>query len=151
MFPDPYPYYQDIQLFDGRDLEGGILKNQLVLARDPEPDIEFWERHYFNVSQYSITSSCFEYWSKLKTVANPTGSFIDVPPAAVLGNIYNVDDPDEPVLGYFEVAGEEVIRTFSLPPLLVPHYYTWPCINFDRFCYDCLQLPESTYDRPEYW
>lgn len=145
------PTYQEIKIFSGGELRGGILKDEVVFTRDEFPDIEFRYRHYFNVSQYSLTRSAHEYWSHLKIVANPTGSFIDIPPAAVIGNMYNVSDPKEIVLGYFEVAAEEIIRVLTVPALLVPHYTRDPCREWKPFCYDCLLLPNSSYDVPDYW
>jgi hypothetical protein len=147
----PDPDYQNIQIFSSDNLSGGTLKGQLVLERDPLPDVQFWERHYFNVSQYSISKNSFDYWTKLKIVANPTGSFIDTPPAAVIGNVYSVNNKQEVVLGYFEVAAEEVARTFCLPPMMLPHYVYFPCVNGEDYCYNCLALPNSSYDRPDYW
>jgi hypothetical protein len=147
----PEPEYQEIKIFSGGELGGGILKDQVVYTRDEFPDIEFSYRHYFNISQYSLTRSAYKYWSHLKIVANPTGSFIDIPPAAVIGNMYNVSDPKEIVLGYFEVAAEEIIRVLTVPALLVPHYTHDPCRELKPFCTDCLLLPNSSYDTPDYW
>jgi hypothetical protein len=147
----PDPNYQDIQIFSSNNLSGGTLKGQLVLERDPLPDVQFYERHYFNVSQYSVSKNCFDYWTKLITVANPTGSFIDTPPAAVIGNVYNVNNNQDVVLGYFEVAAEEIARTYTLPGMMLPHYVYFPCVNGEDYCYDCLVLQNSSYDRPDYW
>ena len=145
--------YQGIQIFGNMEVSGGTLKRQLVLKREPSPDLDFIERHYFNISQYTITAASYEYWNKLKIVANPTGSFIDIPPAAVLGNLHNINDNSEPVLGYFEVASEEIIRVFSYPDMMMPYWVHQPCSYYPwpDYCYNCLLIPNSSYDRPNYW
>jgi hypothetical protein len=143
---------QDIYLYDGSDVSGGILKEQLVFTRYARPDYEFYFVHYFRISQYSLTKNAFDYWNKLKQIANPSGSFLDPPPAAVIGNVHNVDDPQETVLGYFEVAAQEYTSTFTNSSKLLPFFIKYPCTDdVPDYCYNCLVLPNSTLDRPAYW
>ena len=144
--------YQDIQLYSGADLKGGILKRKLVLSRTPYPYAEFTWVHSFLISQYNLTPTAFEYWSKLQQVANPTGSFLEPPPAAVIGNIHNVIYKDEIVLGYFEVAAREYATLFTIKADLKPLFIKDPCTdNVPGYCFDCLKLPYSGLDWPSYW
>ncbi len=145
--------YQTIQIFDSHNLQGGVLKNHLIYTRFPQPDQEFFYVHYFNVQQYSITRSAYDYWFKLKQVANPTGSFMDTPPAAVIGNVYNVKDKNEPVLGYFEVSAMVTVHVKTVPEVLQPYWVQNPCTKFPPpgFCFNCLSLPNSSLVRPSYW
>lgn len=143
---------QDVNIYDGSEVSGGILKGQLIFTRNPKPNYEFSFIHFFRISQYSLTKKAFEYWSKLKQIANPVGSFLDPPPAAVIGNIHNVNDPEEIVLGYFSAAGQEYINTFTNAASLLPYYVPYPCSGeFPPYCYNCLSLPNSSLDRPPYW
>ena len=144
---------QNIQIYSGEDLTGGILRRKLVLTRFPDPDQEFIFVHYFSIMQHSITRSCYEYWNKLQAVANPSGSFIDPPPAAVIGNIHNVNDKNDIALGYFEVAAEEIIRVKCFPSRMLPYYVHNPCSEYPlpNYCYGCLNLPNSSRERPSFW
>lgn len=145
-------YYQDIQLYNGAGLKGGILKRKLVLSRSPYPNYEFTWIHSFFISQYSLTLAAFDYWRKLQQVANPTGSFLEPPPAAVIGNIHNVIDENEVVLGYFEVASQKNTTLFTSKNDLRPLYIRDPCTdNLPDFCFDCLLLPYSRLERPSFW
>ncbi len=65
-----------------------------------------------NVKQYSLTPEAYEFWRKLELSNEHTGSLFDPPPTPVTGNVENVDDPFEPVLGYFQVSGESEKRIF---------------------------------------
>jgi len=145
--------YQDIQLYNGQELKGGELEHHLILTRLAEPDVQFYLAHYYNISQYSITREAYDYWSKLKSVSNPSGSFLDTPPAAVIGNVHNITNKDEVVLGNFEVAAVNIIRVKGRPADLLPHYVHYPCSDIPRptYCYDCLTLPNSSLVEPSYW
>ncbi len=144
---------QIIRIFSGGDLSGGKLVDYQVFSRSPSY-LEFFYIHYFIVQQYSITRSAYNYWNRLKTVANPSGSFIDTPPAAVIGNIYNVKDKNEPVLGYFEVSSLSIKRIKATHADLLPTTVFNPCqiiYPTPDYCYNCLLLPHSSVDRPAYW
>lgn len=144
----------DIVLFDGGNLSGGELKHQLIYRREPKPDVEFINVHYFNIYQYSITRAAYVYWNKLKIVSNPTGSFLDTNPGVVTGNVYNIHDRQETVLGYFEVSSVEIVHLKCVPSSLLPYHVHDPCADypFPSFCLECLDsLLNSSLDRPSYW
>lgn len=64
------------------------------------------------VIQYSINEQEFDYWDKMRKIAEQTGSLYDIIPASIQGNIYCVDDPGEKVLGYFSVSAKTSRRLF---------------------------------------
>ncbi len=64
------------------------------------------------IRQYALTESTFSYWRNLEILNENSGSLFDPPPAAVLGNISNVNNNDEPVLGFFQVSGVSEKRVF---------------------------------------
>jgi len=79
--------------FDKRKL---VTKRNLVDA-----GMEFRGKHYFSVNQFSITKEAFDYWENLRQVTQVAGTIFDPPPAKVRGNVFNVEKPDEIVLGFF--------------------------------------------------
>lgn len=64
------------------------------------------------INQYSMNEDEFEYWSRLESVSEETGSLYDITPSSIIGNIYCTDDPDEQVLGYFSVSAKTSKRIF---------------------------------------
>jgi hypothetical protein len=64
------------------------------------------------IQQYSISSGAYEYYKLLKDQAQNTGNLTDTPPAAIIGNIKNVNDASEKVVGYFGAAGVSKSRLF---------------------------------------
>ncbi|MGB3779540.1 MAG: DUF4249 domain-containing protein [Tunicatimonas sp.] len=139
-----YPDAQEILLFNRRELpEGNTLKRQLVAAR--EIDFSFLERHYFNVIQSSLTPGAYDYWNQVGQLSNRTGSVFDTPPGLVSGNIYNVEDAEEPVLGYFETSLVDTAR-FFLNRQDIPFIIGSTCQ-----CTACSDLPGVRFDRPSYF
>ena len=139
-----YPDAQEIRLFDRRELPGGnTLSRQLVGSR--EIDFSFLERHYFNVIQSSLTPGAYEYWRQVSELSNRTGSVFDTPPGLVKGNICNVEDTEEQVLGYFEATLVDTTR-FFLNRRNIPFNIGSTCQ-----CDQCYELLGFTYDRPSYF
>ena len=57
------------------------------------------------VRQYSISKREYEFWKKLKESTENTGDIFGKQPFSISGNVNCLDDPKEPVLGYFQVGG----------------------------------------------
>ena len=159
-----YPNAQGIHLFNSQELPvGSVLKKQFLGFR--EIDYSFLERHYFNVIQTSLTPGAYDYWSQVGELSNRTGSVFDTPPGLVTGNVYNVEDANEPVLGYFEATLVDTTR-FFLTRSDIPFNIgaTCPCtslfLNQPNFpfpigslcpCTACDELPGVRLDPPSYF
>ena len=61
-------------------------------------------RYNLLVRQYSLTQSAFNYWENLKKNNQEAANLFGRQPANVKGNILNVNDTTEVVLGYFGVS-----------------------------------------------
>ncbi len=57
------------------------------------------------VKQYAIDEAGYKYWSELQKGSENLGTLFDPLPYELRGNVQNVDDPEEVVLGYFEASG----------------------------------------------
>jgi hypothetical protein len=64
------------------------------------------------VRQYSLSEAAFSYWNRLKEQATESGGLYEKQPSRLTGNIYNVDNPDETVLGFFGASGISEKRIF---------------------------------------
>jgi len=64
------------------------------------------------IRQYALTEATYSFWREIELLNEHTGSLFDPPPASVTGNVTNENDPDEPVLGYFQVSGVSEERFF---------------------------------------
>lgn len=75
------------------------------------------------LQQFSISSNAYQYFETLKDIVDDNGGFNSPLPAALVGNMYNPNDPEEFVLGRFTAASstsasEFVERIFIEEPQL---------------------------------
>ncbi len=74
--------------------------------------LNFTDRYSIEVTQYSISQQAHSYYTKLKRFNESNGSLFDTQQGVVFGNIKSLDNEDEVVLGYFEVAATTKFRAF---------------------------------------
>ncbi|TFV96135.1 DUF4249 domain-containing protein [Algoriphagus kandeliae] len=152
-FPDP----ERITLFNGENAPAsGQGGSQIVAERIV--DESFLSRHYFNVRQVSTTRGSHDYWRRIRELVNNSGSVFDTPPAPVRGNVKNISDPDEVVLGYFEVvrvSQNRIYTTRADVPFFIPEVCTYdparPLDKYPRTCLRCSEFPNSTTQTPHWW
>ena len=145
---------QRITLFHNSDLNTGEITGRLMAMKQVIMH-EFFIRHYFNVIQFSITEQRHRYLEKVEEMINRTGTIFDTPPATIRGNVYNMEDEDEMVLGYFEAAAVDTSRTFTVRGDF-DFYIPNPCGSSSsntpqNACRNCINIPNSTRERPFYF
>jgi hypothetical protein len=64
------------------------------------------------VKQYSISKKEYDFWNNLKQVNESGGDIFAKQPFTVIGNIKNLNNPKEKVLGYFQVSAVKQKRKF---------------------------------------
>lgn len=162
---------QESVLLDGTRIRTNQLGKQLFATR--LVDRSFSVKHYFNLIHFATNREAHEYWSRINQVSARDGSIFDTPPAPVIGNIMS-NDPDEEVLGFFEVAAVDTtrifltnndIRVFFNDPCELRGEELIPVFRVPRECIQCLideriveetcifcnRLPNSTLTRPSYF
>ncbi|MEO0332859.1 MAG: DUF4249 domain-containing protein, partial [Bacteroidota bacterium] len=132
-------------------------------------------RYSLLVRQFSLTEQAFNFWSDIEEQRDSDGSLFDPPPSRVLGNIVREDDPDDAVLGFFQVSAVTEKR-FFIDRTEVPIEPGGPVRGFGScveppetpvggggespddapdgppdFCYDCTLLTGTTTERPSFW
>ncbi len=139
--------------------EGGAqdyLRGFNVRSRLLVPFDEFTARHYFIVRQYTISEEAFDYWNKIDVVADQSGNLFDVQPAKVGGNIFEKDNEQALVLGYFGINGQNLVRTFITPNEIKP-LPVFTCMDESFFddhlpeCCWCSAKEGIQIERPAYW
>lgn len=64
------------------------------------------------VKQYALTREAYEYYRELKSNTESLGTLFDPLPFQLNGNFSNINDPDEPVIGFFYAAETTDKRIF---------------------------------------
>jgi len=136
-------------------------------------------RYSLLVQQLTISQSTFDFYDAIDEQDAAQGNMWSEQPVQILGNIHNTDNPDEPVLGYFIVAGSDEMRIFLDRPQLLFSYIEcepdfegmrfieyepqsmWPIYIDDimflglaraayKSCFDC-RLSGGSLTPPDFW
>ncbi|WP_318311756.1 DUF4249 domain-containing protein [Flagellimonas crocea] len=141
-------YGNDINIFSD-DFSNGTTTSSLPIAQVP---LTRKTKVLVEIQQFSLTPKAYEYYRAIKDLVDNNGGFNAPLPAALIGNIYNPEDPDEYVLGRFTASSaftrsimidrttveaspiENQIKPNPEPPPVGPgpHYLYAPC-NESRY------------------
>jgi len=80
-------------------------------------------RYSLLVNQLSITKEAFGFWDALQQQNIDQGNLYSQQPNQIVGNVHNILNFEEFVLGYFTVASVTKKRIFVNRPSIVPFYY----------------------------
>lgn len=67
------------------------------------------------VNQISLSEAAFTYWDQLRVNSFEQGELYEKQPLSVTGNLHNITDPDQKVLGFFCAASVKSKRIFISP------------------------------------
>ncbi|GJM32791.1 MAG: hypothetical protein DHS20C18_17920 [Saprospiraceae bacterium] len=101
-------------------------------------------RYSLLTKQYSINETAYTFWNSIKNQIANTSSLYNTQPYQIRGNIFNIADEEEPVLGYFLVASVAENRTFVDKP-------TDPDIELSKCVIDPMALPYALMLPPSEW
>jgi len=104
--------------------------SQQPIAFVPSFSEKFSEKYSVEIRQYALTKEAYEFWENLKKSTESLGSIFDAQPSELTGNIYNVTDVSEPVVGYISAGTVQKKRIFvarqQLPAWLPKQFYNCP-------------------------
>jgi len=89
---------------------------------------ELSERYSLLVQQFTMSENAYTFWNSVREQNSTQDNLYTRQPFQIRGNVYNIDTPDEPVLGYFLVAGITNKRIFVDPPLPPVHFRYPICV-----------------------
>lgn len=136
-------------------------------------------RYSLLVKQFNISQEAYIFWNKLKGQIENQESLYSSQPFQFRGNVYNVENPDELVLGFFMVAGLDEERIFVDHPAELDLSYSyctpdfmsygfvgllprssWPVYIYEdesgqralaeKECFDCREL-DGSLTPPDFW
>lgn len=124
------PVERDINTVSNVGLSGNTYEAQAVNI-----PADFRARYITDVAANAMSIEAFRYWENAKGQLNRGGGIFDPPFAPVIGNISNIADPQEVVLGYFHAYAQTNTRVcFSRND--VPGFFPIPVISCERTCTD---------------
>jgi len=113
-------------------------------------------KYFLYYEQQSLSREGYKFWKSLEEQSKNVGGIFDKPPASVRGNMSNVADADEIVLGYFgasdikpgaiRVDRSTVVKNPASPPPINP-----PSSGPPPPCYPCYESSLRTGITPPLW
>ena len=100
--PYCWQYFENksLNILSDEFVNGRPIRGQRVFFAPLQSDSEY----SLEVSQYSLTGDAFQFQKLLEDQRSRSGSIFDPPPATIVGNIYNANNPRELALGYFQAS-----------------------------------------------
>lgn len=149
----------------------------LHFARADQREVSI--RYSLLVRQFTLSEAAYTFWNNLQRQIESQESLYNTQPFQIRGNLFNASDPDETVLGFFMVAGQDERRVFADHPSELnldfsycsPDYMSygliglihpdnWPIYIYEDEagsralandeCFDCRKLGGTTI-RPDFW
>ncbi|WP_461056141.1 DUF4249 domain-containing protein [Spirosoma arcticum] len=99
-------YGYSLNLFDDQYTNGGLITGRTVAH------IPYYTHGpgLVEIRQSSLTADAYRYFTLFQQQTQNTGGLADTPPTALIGNIRNVADPNEAVVGYFSASSIATLR-----------------------------------------
>ncbi len=91
------------------------------------------ERYSILVKQYSLTKEAYSFWESLKKNTETLGSIFDAQPSELVGNIHNVNNASEPVIGYISACAVQKQRIY-IDRAELPRLASW----VTQYPFDCI-------------
>ena len=101
-FPESISIFND-QFSNGNTVSSLEVGNLLLYTK---------ENMVVEVQQFSLSPAAYDYYKVLKDIVDNSGGLNAPPPAALIGNLSNPEDPDEFVLGRFTAAASSVASIY---------------------------------------
>ncbi len=142
-----------IQIQDDRVTNGATTTNKEITI------LPFYRREdiLVQIQQVALTKSAFNYFKLIADISNESGGLNAPPPAGLLGNLFDPNDPEASILGQFTAAS---VATKSLyidrsgivesPLNPDPSIRLEGCDYCPNYC-PCEESPFRTSTKPEGW
>ncbi|WP_461791329.1 DUF4249 domain-containing protein [Pedobacter sp.] len=92
-------------------LESDVINKQ-PLVFIPSTSEKFTDKYSILVKQSVLTKEAFEFWENLRRNTESLGTIFDALPSQLTGNIRNVKNPSEPVIGFISAGELKTKRIF---------------------------------------
>ncbi len=111
----------------------------------------------FEVKQLGISANAFRFLKLINDQIQRTGTLVDTPPAAIVGNVKNITNPDEQISGFFMVASASKEQYWlsrdNASGKAKPIGLLGRGVNPSPFSitYPCIAGPNRTPNKPQGW
>lgn len=102
----------NINIYSTQDLIQNKIQKQKIRTIHSDDTDRLMMRYSILVKQLSISQQEYEFWKNLSQSEQESLDLFGKQPYSIAGNIYNTSNPEEKVLGYFQVTGVSKERIY---------------------------------------
>ncbi len=106
-----------------------VIGKPLVFLKGNDKKLS--HRYSLLTRQLSVNKETYEFWEAVIEQGFPSASLYSAQPYLIKGNVSNTQDPEEPVLGYFTVAGASESRIYQNNPPEFEVTYNTCALDYD--------------------
>jgi hypothetical protein len=117
------------------------IEREPILFLSPDLSDRFLIQYCIDIKQLSLSAAEFQFWEQMKEINESGGDIFDKQPFSIIGNIHNVNNPLETVLGYFQVSAVEEKRIYISPQEIKD-------LELPVYSYDCEAVEVAPNDYP---
>jgi len=132
-----------IKILDDDNTNG--MENTQLAAFIPDNGVRLSDKYMAVIQQLSITKEAHAFFNLLNKQLSINGDIFDPPPATIRGNMINLDNPEENVIGYFYASDASIDTVF------IDHDILEESQPIQQINDDCRVLPNSTTEKPSFW
>jgi hypothetical protein len=135
----------------------GVEKKPILFIASDKSD-RLLIQYSVEVKQLSLSKNEYEFWYRMQQINESGGDIFEKQPFSIASNIHNINNPDEQVLGYFQVSAVNQKRIYITPSSISE-------LDLPAYQYDCESIvigPDDyappggnatsvTFDNINYW
>ena len=125
---------------------------------DQKLSFRFAEGFYFSVYQETLSDGAYKYWSQINSLLNREGNMFEPQAGPIFSNLSNINDPDDPIYGYFYCTERDTIRQYISPAVYNQPPFCPSFLNnlngelpFPKVCIDCINEIGAAHEPPAFW
>lgn len=115
--------------------------SQGIVTTIPGNSEKLGMRYSILLKQYALTKDGYQFWENLRKNTEHLGSIFDAQPTQLQGNIHNINDPAEPVIGFVSITNIQSKRIY-INNSQIPQDWVL------KYPYDCVSLDSAYYSAP---
>jgi hypothetical protein len=117
------------------------IEREPILFVPSDRSDRFLIQYCIDIKQLSLSDTEFQFWEQMEKINVSGGDIFDKQPFSIVGNIHNINDPEETVLGFFEVSAVEEKRLYIVPEEIKN-------LDLPAYAYDCERVEIGPGDYP---
>jgi len=132
-----------LRVLSDNNVNGNSIIDQAAFIKDD--GLRFGDKYLVRIELHTLNREAFQFFDLVRNQQSINGDIFDPPPATIRGNMINLTNPDENVIGYFRASDVTVDSIFILKEMLqAPSPYL-------RINNDCRTYKAGITEEPSYW